>query len=56
MGQVGSTGYVEVGGGGISDIPTVEVEGVEGIPLIMKDIGVEALPMTFGFESVLITG
>jgi hypothetical protein len=27
--------------------PTFKAEGVEGIPLITKDIGVEGLPVTF---------
>ena len=54
MGRVEPTGWVVVGAG-IFDTPTIEAKGFEGIPIITEYIGVEGLPMTFRFDSVLIT-
>jgi hypothetical protein len=55
MNRVEPTGWVAVGVGKF-DTPTIKAEAVKGIPLIMKDIGVKGLPVTFGFDSVLIIG
>jgi hypothetical protein len=55
MGRVDPTGWVAVGVG-IYETQTIEAEGVKGIPLIIEYIGVKGLPVSFGFDSILING
>jgi hypothetical protein len=55
VGRVELTGWVALEEG-TYDTHTIEDEGVERIPLITNEKGVEGLPMTFGSDSVLIIG
>lgn len=55
MGRSEIMGWVALYGGA-SSIHNIEDKRVKGTPLITKDRGVEGLPDTFIYESVLMVG